>query len=103
MSSKTLREVAQGPVWQGIDEQIVYSFDFSAIGEPTSPTVVIYDVGSNANMSSTLLSGTASVSGSAVLTPTVSGLSPNHEYKLVCKATVSGNDLSYYLRLYGEV
>jgi hypothetical protein len=90
------REVTESPRYQGSTEQIVYSFEFSAWGTPTSPTVTLYDRTDNQDVSTTCLNGSASISSTKVLTPTVKNLENGHKYALTAQATVTGNVLSMF-------
>ena len=98
----TLREVSESPLTQGGDEQIAYSFDFTAQGTPSAPAVTLYDLTSAADVTATLLSGAASVNGNVVTAPTVKGLTAGRTYKLTCLATVDGNKISYFCIIKGE-
>jgi hypothetical protein len=103
MASKTEREASNSPQWQGVDEELPYSFDFSNEGTPTSPSVKLWDLASNEDVSSTMLSGDASVAGDVVTTPLVKGLTVGRQYKLVAQGTIGGKKYSYFLIINAEV
>lgn len=100
----TIREVTESPLAQGIDEEIAYRFNWTAIGTPTSPTVKLYDVTLEVytDVSSTKLVGSPSVAGDYVTTPVVKTLESGKRYRLECKVTVNGNLLEAYCFIVGE-
>lgn len=89
-----IREVKESPVEQGSGEQIVYTFDFSLIGVPTSPTVVLRD--SSLSIVNGKLTGSPSVVGSTVLTPMLGSLVAGKKFRLDCQVVISGNTLVHY-------
>ena len=95
------REVEESPKYQGEDESLAYTFDWSAIGTPTAGTVVIKD-SALADKSSTKLSGTASIVGATIVTPLVYGLVSPQEYRLECQATIGGLTYEHYCRIVAE-
>jgi hypothetical protein len=97
----TSRKVDESPVYQGEDESIAYTFQWSAVGTPTSPTVVIKD-NTLTDKSSTCLSGSASVVGTTVVTPLVTALTSGIRYRLECKVTISGNIYEAYCDIIAE-
>ena len=84
------REVTESPKYQGEDEQLRYTFNWAAVGTPTSPSVVIKD-NNLVDVSATCLSGSASVVGDTVVTPIVLSLTAGVRYRLECKVTISSN------------
>lgn len=95
------RDVTESPVNQGIDEEIAYRFDWSAVGTPTSPSVKLYDE-DYTDVSSTKLSGSPGVVGDVVTTPVVKSLAAGTRYRLECKVTISGNVLEAFCVIVGE-
>ena len=95
----TKRQVIESPVYQGADESIAYAFDFSALGTPTSPAVKLETKPDKTDVSSTKLSGSASVTGSTVTTPKVTGLTAGSSYVLTATVTISGNTMSAYTEI----
>lgn len=92
----TTRVVSETPAWQGNDESIAYVFDWSNVGTPTSPECTLTDILGQTDLSSTNLSGSASVSGDNVTSPLVTALSAGVQYRLTCTVTISGNTFSSY-------
>ena len=97
----TTRKAEESPIYQGEDESIAYVFNWAAIGTPTSPTVVIKD-NNLVDLSTTLLSGSASISGNTIITPLVTGLTSGVMYRLECKVTISGSVYEAYCDIIAE-
>ena len=95
------REVTGSPVYQGEDESITYTFDWSAVGTPTSPVVALKDP-QGRDKSSVNLGGSASVVGDAVITPLVTGLIKENVYRLECQVTKDGQVYEAYCRIIAE-
>lgn len=98
----SVRKVVESPIAQGADERIAYSFDFTNWGTPTTPTVTIIDIDTGSSVSSTCLTGTASIAGNTVITPIVHTLEAEHRYKLTCKVVIGANTQSAYVEIVGE-
>ena len=92
----TTRMVTEAPGWQGSTESIAYTFDWSDIGTPTSPTCALKSIDEQTDYTATNLSGSASVSGDNVTSPLVQSLSAGSQYKLICTVTISGNTFTSY-------
>jgi hypothetical protein len=96
------------PVYQGIDEKVIYSADMTAIGTPTSPTVKGWRILSDSNytdVSTSIISstGTCTVVGNTVTLPVIRSLSLKNSYRIVITATYSGgNTLSGYFDIEAE-
>lgn len=90
-----------GLVDQGRNEQVAYSFDFSDDGTPSSPAVALYLNG--VDVTATCMPGTPVISGDSVITPAVVGLTPGKQYRLECRATISGNIFEPYLLINAEI
>ena len=86
-------EVAEGKLYQGADEQIVYSLTTTNWGSsPTSVSVKAYDVSNDyADVTATVLSGSASVSGDVITLPKVGSLTRGHVYRIEVQFTVAGS------------
>lgn len=97
----TTREVTESPVHQGEDERIAYTFDWADIGTPTLPVVAIKDSSLN-DVSTTCLSGAASIVADTVVTPLVIALTPGVRYRLECKVTIAGQVFEAYGEIIGE-
>jgi len=91
----TLREVNESPVYQGSNETISYAIDFADWGTPSSPACTLWQ--GTTNVTSTNLSGSASVTGDIVTTPAVKTLTAGSEYVMKCVVTISGNTESCWL------
>jgi len=98
----TKREVNESPLTQGTDESIAYTIDFTRWGTPSSPTVTLYDETAAEDVSSTNLTGSASVDSNEVTTPAVHSLTRGHNYRLSCVVTIDGNTMSAFLRIKAE-
>lgn len=97
-----IRTVRESPQYQGVDEEITYRFDWTLVGAPTVPTVVIKNH-SGVDVSTTCLTGAASIVATYfVQTPTVSDLVAGEVYRLECKATVAGNILERVCEIIAE-
>ena len=94
-----------GTVTQGEDEQLVYSVTTTNWGSsPTSVSVVAKDVSSaNADVSSTVLSGDATVAGDVISSPTVKSLTAGNRYRIEVKFTSEGNVLEGYFLIDAEL
>jgi PKD repeat protein len=89
------REVIGGTRVQGVDESIVYALDTTAWGgSPSSPAVTAEDMtASDADVTSTVLSGSASASGNIVTLPALGSLTAGHQYRIKIAFEISGNTL----------
>lgn len=92
------REMPGSPFPIGIDEEITFEIDFNKWGgSPSSPSVKLYDLHNEENdVSSTMLSGSASASGDVVTTPTIKLLEKGVSYLLLVQATISGDKRSCF-------
>jgi len=100
----TKRKIEQSPLYQGEDEQIVYTLTTTPWGSsPTSVVVKIKDTATNTDVSSTCLSGSASTTGDVITTPIVKSLTAGSLYRLEIKFTVSGNIVEAWTYIAGEV
>jgi len=99
------RQVVEGRVAQGVDEQVAYTVTTTPWGSsPSSPAVKLYDVTYKVrtDVSSTKLTGSASAAGDVVTTPVVSGLVAGHVYRLEVKFTIAGNVLECWVEIAAE-
>ena len=79
------REVNESPLRQGADEQITYQLTVTPWGSnPANVQVKAYDVteGAYSDVSASVLSGSAAVSGDVITLPRLSGLAPGSTYKV---------------------
>ncbi len=95
------RKVDESPVYQGEDEEIAYTFDFTEWGTPTSPTVVLKGP-EGTDISSTHLTGSNTISGDVVTTKKVIDVVRDRKYRLECRVTISGNLMEAYCEILGE-
>ncbi len=96
------REVVGGAIGQGVDEQIIYTVTTTPWGStPTSIAVVAYDVTNNTrtDVTSTVLSGSASVNGDIITTPLVKSLTAGGQYRIEVKFTSVLNIFECYFIL----
>jgi hypothetical protein len=93
------REIIEGKQEQGIDEEIVYSITSTPWGSsPTSIVVTAFDFtsGEYTDVSSTVLSGSASAVGDVITLPILRDLTENHKYRIEVKFTCTGNVFEPY-------
>lgn len=93
------REVKEGVQLQGKDEIIAYELTTTPWGSsPTNVAVTLWDVTAATwtDVSSTMLSGAASVAGDVITTPLVTGLTAGSTYRLEVKFSTGGNTLEAY-------
>jgi len=104
--NKTSRMVVESPIYQGEDEQIVYTLTTTPWGStPTNVAVTLYSVSTlmeYTDVSSTCLSGSASVDGDTITTPIVKLLVEDTLYQLEIKFTCSGNVLEAFCLIRGQ-
>src|SRR3989304_10360152 len=81
--------VDQTPKYRGGGEAISFTMYFADVGPPTSPTVTAYNA-AGTDVSTAMLSGAASVSGTIV---TLKKFTPSsaQNYRLTVSVTISGN------------
>ena len=87
----TKRDVEQGVLQQGVDESIPYTLTTTPWGSsPTSVSVKAYartGVAVWSDVTSTVLAGTATVSGDIITLPALSALTEGVEYRIEVKFT----------------
>ena len=91
------REIKEGTQYQGTTEEVTYSLTYpSSWGTPTAPAVTAYTVnettGALTDVTSTVLSGSASVLGQVVTLPEMKSLTADVLYRVVVTVT-SGTNL----------
>lgn len=86
---------------QGADEQISYMLTTTPWGsDPSDVAVAAYNKSANfTDVSSTVLSGSPSVSGDVITTPMVKSLIEGNTYRVEVKFTTSGNVMECYFEL----
>lgn len=103
--SEDVRELSESPIDQGVDERISYRLNTTPWGggvTPTSANVYIYD-SNRTDLSSTKLSGSASIADEFVSTPLVIGLEADKLYRLEIKFVISGQTFEPYCYIYGKL
>ena len=107
----SLREVKESPLRQGSDERIAYIFDYTDLCTSSSDTSTdvsstdsfqLYDMTNSADVTSTKLTGSGSVSTVYVTSPLVISLVAGDDYKLTSKVVISTNTVSAYALIKGE-
>ena len=87
------RVVAEGLKYQGVDELLIYSLTTTPWGStPTSVAVKAYDESAaSADVTATVLSGSASVVGDVITLPTLKSLTADHAYRIEIKFSADGS------------
>jgi len=101
------RETKESPIFQGADETIAYTITTTPwASTPTSPSAKIYSytqaTDTYTDKTSTLMTGTASVSSDVITLPAVAGLTAGTRYRVECQFTVSGNVFEPYFWIYAQ-
>lgn len=99
------REVIESPLLQGTDEQIAYQLTTTPWGgTPTSVAVTCYDIttGTRTDVSSTNLTGSATVAGDVITCPILKSLTAGSTYRLEIKFTSGGNIWEAYAAVRAE-
>jgi hypothetical protein len=98
----TDRRIVQSPLYQGVDEEIVYTLTTTPWGsDPSSPSVVLKDADGD-DVSDTYLDGLPSVAGDVISTPAVVDLVAGVQYRLEIKFTIDGNVVETWADLIGQ-
>lgn len=101
------REAIGSPFWQGEDEVLAYLVTTTPwASSPTSPTCKIFSYDPAADtytdVTSTKMSGSASVSGDVITTPLVTSLTAGTKYRVEVKFVVSANTFELYFWIWAE-
>ena len=101
----TSREVSQGEQRQGVDEQIIYTLTTTNWGaSPTTVSVVAKDMTNNElDVSTTVLSGSASVNGNIITLPILKSLTEDHRYRVEVKFTSGTSIFEAYFYVLAEL
>lgn len=102
---KISREVREGQLLQGEDEKIAYQLTTTPWGSaPTGVVVKAWDVtgGERTDVTSTVLSGTASVNGDVITLPVVQLLTAGKLYRLEIQFVAGGNTWEAYAIIQAE-
>lgn len=94
-----------GKYTQGNDETIIYSVTTTSWGStPTNVSVKAYDVtgGTRTDVTSTVLSGNATVVGDVITLPALTGLTAGKGYRVEVQFSTGGNTFEPYLEIQAE-
>ena len=92
-------------IFQGTDEEIAYSMTTTNWGsDPTDVVVKAYDISSasRVDVTATVLSGSASVTGDVITLPKLKALTAGTPYRIEVKFTSGGNIYEPYVVVIGE-
>ena len=90
---------------QGNDETRIYTITSTPFGStPTNVSVKAYDVtgGTRTDVTSTVLSGNATVVGDVITLPALTGLTAGKGYRVEVKFTSGGNTFEPYIEVQAE-
>lgn len=99
------REVKEGTLSQGVDEQVYYKLTTTPWGStPTSIAVTAYSLsaGAHTDVTSTVLSGSASATGDVITLPKMASLTLGTLYRVEVKFTVSSNVFEAFFYVQAE-
>lgn len=92
MRSRLIADIVQGSA-----ESIIRTLDVSRIGtSPSSISVTVIDLASNTDVTSTVASGSNSVSGNVITMKTCTALTAGHRYRWAISFTLNNSVLQYY-------
>jgi len=97
------RRIIESPLYQGVDEQVAYTLTVTPWGSSPSSVAAVLKNAAGTDLSSTKLSGSASVAGDVITTPKVISLVADTQYRLEIKFTCSGNIFEAYADIWGQV
>lgn len=85
-----------GTVWQGVDEECIYSVNVANWGSsPSSPTVVVKDE-DGADVTGDVTSGSASAAGNVITLPTIKSLTLATMYRVEVQFTLGSQVLEAF-------
>ena len=89
----SIREVVQSPIEQGADEIIFYQITTTPwASSPSSPTVQVFDLSDELDVTSTVMpSGSASVASDVITLPALRSLTSGEDYRVEVKFVAEGN------------
>lgn len=96
------REVVEGAQVQGEDESIRYSVDWSAVGVPSSPVVVVKVEGSDVT-TAVMPVNAPIISGSEVILSPLLGLTAGLVYRVEVRVNIGSNVLESYFMVTAQV
>lgn len=101
--TKSIREIKESPLPQGVDEQIAYTLTTTPWGtSPGTLSCVLKTLPGLVDVSSAKLSGSPSASGDVITSPIVFGLVAGQQYRMEFKFTCSSNIFEAFLIINGE-
>jgi hypothetical protein len=104
--SSSKRRVQQHPMPQGTSEVVAYTLTTTPWGgSPSAPVVTVLDVTdspSGTDVTATVCSGSASVSGDVITTPLIRSLTQDHIYHLFVRWTAGGETLEAWAEIRAE-
>ena len=101
--TKSLREVKESPLPQGVDERIAYTLTTTPWGSsPGTLSTALKTLPGLIDVSAAKLTGSTTASGDVITSPVVFGLVSGQQYRLEFKFTCSGNVFEAFLILQGE-
>ena len=101
--TRSIREVKESPLPQGVDERIAYTLTTTPWGSsPGTLSCALKVLPGLADVSSAKLSGSPSATGDVITSPIVYGLNSGQQYRLEFKFTCTANIFEAYLILRGE-
>ena len=98
------REVVESPLYQGADEQIIYTLTTTPWGStPTSTSMVVKDVSNdNTDVTATVTTGAMSTTDDVVTLSTIKSLTAGSVYRVEVKFTAGGSVWEPYFIINAE-
>ena len=97
------REIVEGTQRQGSDEQVYYNLTTTPWGsDPSSVAVKAYSLPDLTDVTETVLSGAASVTGDVITLPVCKSLTAGTTYRIEVKFTCSSNVFEAYALILAE-
>lgn len=101
--TKSIREIKESPLTQGVDERIAYTLTTTPWGSsPGTLVCVLKTVPGLVDVTASKMIGGATASGDIITSPIVYGLVSGQQYRLEFKFTCSGNVFEAYAIINGE-
>lgn len=99
-----IQQEVEGRRSQGLEEELAYTIDTTNYGgSPTGPTVTAYDLTDQyREVTTEILSGSASLSGDDITTPIVKSLTAGHIYRIEVKFTSHGQIYEVWFEVEAE-
>jgi hypothetical protein len=100
-----VREIEQGLQYQGEDESVVYTLTTTSWGnDPGSPSAKIFTYigGTYTDVTSTIMTGSASASGNVITLPAIASLVDGTMYRVEVQFILSGSTFEAYAWILGQ-